>query len=636
MKDRFHYLNESSMVGYWRSRISDGLILDVNKSILYHLGYNNTDDVIGKLSIADFYSKDDRKKIISLLRTQGEITNYEVKMNLPQSSVEYVLISAQIFPEQGYIEGISVDITDWKKAEKRLKKSERKYRNLVEDISDGLIIVDLGKNVIFANAAACEILSYPRESLIGMNLNDLVADDDWNPVVNSIQKLLENKGNKYNLSIRSGNDKIKQIQFSVSPYLGENDNISGGIIIFSDTTNANKINEERKQLQIQLEKARRMESIGILAGGVAHDLNNILGPLVAYPEMILMKLEQDSPVRKKIEMMGNCARDAADVIQDLLTLARRGRYEMVPTDLNEVIESYLASASMADLQMKNPNIEVKINLDRSVNTITGSTPHLLKMIMNLIVNAFDAMSDNGTLSIETSEQYMENLPGDGERMDKGDYLILKITDTGTGIDKKYIKRIFEPYFSKKEMGVSGSGLGLSVVYGILKDHQGYYDIISKPGEGTQFLLYFPVTRELVEIEPNDTNEYRGTEKILIVDDSHNQRQIAHDLLKEKGYLAESVSNGHEAIELLKKNEYDLILLDMIMEKDFDGLDTYKEIKKIREDQKVIIISGYSATSRVNKVLKLGAGQYLKKPYTCIELTRMIRKELDEVPIGAST
>jgi len=400
--------------------------------------------------------------------------------------------------------------------------------------------------------------------------------------------------------------------------------------IYGTNITESKLAEEHQQrLQEELERAQRMESLGILAGGVAHDLNNMLGPLVGYPELIMMKLPEDSPIRKQVQRIARSAKEAADVIQDLLTLARRGRYEMVPTSLHDVIESYIDSPSFQKLSESRPEIIFKYVPDNRQFFINGSTPHLSKVVMNLIVNAYDAMPDSGQLTVSLKMEYLEKLRSGYDKSEPGDYAILSVKDSGTGIDPDDLDKIFEPYYSKKKMGTSGSGLGLSVVYGIVKDHGGYYDIFSTKGEGTEFVLYFPVIKEAIKTPETKKICVGGKETILVVDDVPEQRAIAKDILSSLGYQVNLVENGRAAIEYLRSNSVDLVLLDMIMEKDFDGLNTYEEIVKIHPGQKAIIVSGYSATERVDRMQSLGAGQYVRKPFTFDTLAKAVREELDK-------
>jgi two-component system cell cycle sensor histidine kinase/response regulator CckA len=317
-------------------------------------------------------------------------------------------------------------------------------------------------------------------------------------------------------------------------------------------------------------------------------------------------------------------------------LARRGRYEMVPTNLNAVLDAYLDSPGFVKLSEARSNVAVTRSFDETLGLIMGSTPHLSKVFMNLIVNAFDAMPEGGELRITTAQQHIEVLPGGYKGVIPGEYVTLSVRDTGTGIDPADIERIFEPYFSKKKMGASGSGLGLSVVYGVVKDHKGYYDILSEISKGTEFILYFPLTEATVRVCHQSSQELRGSESVLVVDDDNSQREMAAELLASLGYRVTSAANGHEALDSLRKQPVDIIMLDMIMEKDFDGLDTYREILKIRPAQKAIVVSGFSSTDRVLEMQKLGAGQYVKKPYTRSVLATALRTELDRAEVTVAS
>lgn len=261
--------------------------------------------------------------------------------------------------------------------------------------------------------------------------------------------------------------------------------------------------------------------------------------------------------------------------------------------------------------------------------INGSRPHLEKVLMNLVANGCEAMANGGKLTIETEERYLTELIGGHRQIDNGRYILLRVKDDGSGIEKNDLQRIFEPYFSKKHLGNSGSGLGLSVVYGVVKDHGGYYDVFSEIGKGTEFIMYFPVSTVPIETSGTEKTTFAGgTESILIVDDSAEQREMANDMVACLGYNVHTVANGHEAIAFLRAKPVDLLVLDMIMEPDFDGLATYREAIKIRPGQKAIIVSGFSATSNVQELQKLGAGSYVRKPYTLESIARAIRNELD--------
>jgi len=390
--------------------------------------------------------------------------------------------------------------------------------------------------------------------------------------------------------------------------------------------------EEQKKLQAQLERAQKMEAIGTLAGGVAHDLNNILAGLVSYPELLLLEIPEESPLRNPILTIQKSGEKAAAIVQDLLTLARRGVAVTEVLNLNLIISEYIKSPEHERLISFHPNVHVRTDLETDLLNILTSPAHLSKTIMNLVSNAAEAMPDGGEISISTQNRYIDRPIRGYDNVAEGDYVTLTVSDAGVGIHKKDRERIFEPFYTKKVMGRSGTGLGMSVVWGTVKDHKGYIDIQSAKGKGTTFTLYFPVTRKEL---PKDRaflsiEDYMGKgESILVVDDVEEQREIASRILKKLGYSVKSVSSGEEAIDYLKDNSADLLLLDMIMDPGIDGLETYKRIIEFHPNQKAIIVSGFSETKRVKEAQRLGAGAYVKKPFLLEIIGIAVRDELDK-------
>lgn len=519
------------------------------------------------------------------------------------------------------------DITEARLADRRLLQTEQRYRLFIEAMHDGVGFVDLNENILFANQALCTMLGSSHKELIGENLGGYVIKEDFPKVLAGTEKRLRKEHGKYEVIMKSKNGSLRQVYISATPLLDYNGDVVGSVGIFTDITELKKAEEERKQLRDKLIRAQKMESLGILAGGVAHDLNNILGPLVAYPEIIRMNLPADSPINGHLKKIENSTQRAVDVVQDLLTMARRGRYEMVPLNLNDVIENYLQSPDFTGLKTKFPQIEISCQLDKSISQVHGSLSHLSKVVMNLVINALEAMPYGGKLIIKTEQQFVERLVGGFDNIGIGDYVLMTVSDTGLGIDKKDLKHLFEPFYTKKTMGRSGSGLGLAIVYGVMKDHNGYVDVQSEVNVGSDFFVYlpvigianFPAEKEIIDI--------RGSEKILVVDDLEEQRELASTLLASLGYKVEVAPGGRSAVEYVKSHDVDLVVLDMIMENDFDGLDTYREILKYHPGQKAIIASGYSQTDRVLEAEKMGVGKYIRKPYTMQKLGKAIREVL---------
>jgi len=389
--------------------------------------------------------------------------------------------------------------------------------------------------------------------------------------------------------------------------------------------------EEKQKLQIQLQRAQKMEAIGTLAGGVAHDLNNVLSGLVSYPELLLMDLEPDSPLRNPIVTIKKSGERAAAIVQDLLTLARRGVAVTEVVNLNDLVSEYLSSSEFKNLQSYYPAMKVTGDLEEELLNIAGSPVHLSKCIMNLMTNAAEAMTQGGIITISTENRYIDQPISGYDDVEEGDYVTLTVSDSGMGISPEDIDRIFEPFYTKKVMGRSGTGLGMAVVWGAVKDHHGYIDLRSIPGQETTVTLFFPVTRENASEKFTSINLDDCTGKgefILVIDDIAEQREIAVKMLGKLGYEAKALSSGEEAVVLMRDHSPDLIILDMIMDPGMDGLETYQKICAIRPGQKAIIASGFSETDRVQETQRLGAGGYLKKPFLIEKLAVAVKKELE--------
>jgi len=388
--------------------------------------------------------------------------------------------------------------------------------------------------------------------------------------------------------------------------------------------------KENRELQEKLMRAQKMEVVGGLAGGVAHDLNNILTGMVTYPDLLLMDLPKDSHLREPIETIRDTGLRAAAVVQDLLALARQGVLHFEVLNLNDIIAEYLHSTEHTKLMLKHRDVKIETRLEPNLLNINGSHFHLHKTIMNLISNAAEAQPNGGGIVVSTENRYVDQAINGYEKIEEGDYAVLGVSDHGSGISKEDLGKIFEPFYTKKVMGRRGTGLGMTVVWGTVHDHDGAIDVKTSSGNGTTFELYFKVTSdEITQKSSTPVCEYEGkNERILVVDDIKEQRTVAAKILSKLGYQVETVASGEAAIEHVKKHRVDLLLLDMIMEPGLDGLETFRKIKEVQPDIKAVIASGYAATHRVKTAQKLGAGRYLKKPYTLEKLGMTIREELE--------
>lgn len=396
-----------------------------------------------------------------------------------------------------------------------------------------------------------------------------------------------------------------------------------------DITARKEAEVEREALQEQLNRSKKMEALGLLAGGVAHDLNNVLSGIVSYPELILMDLPQDSRLRKPMETVQKSGIKAAAIVQDLLTLARRGVVSREVVNLNDIIADYMGSPEFETLRAFHPDVDVETDLQDDLNNIEGSAIHLKKTVMNLVSNAAEAHEGPGLIQISIRNKYVDRPIEGYDTVRTGDFVVLEVKDQGMGISDNDIQHIFEPFYTKKIMGRSGTGLGMAVVWGAVQDHNGYIHIESSktpPDQGTTISIYFPATQKTSAGEAGQANpaSYQGSgQTILVVDDVPEQRQIAKEMLEKLNYQVVSAESGEAAIAYLAENQVDLVVLDMIMDPGMNGLETYRRILALHPGQKAVIASGYAETNRVREALSLGAGAYIKKPYSLADMGKAL-------------
>jgi PAS domain S-box-containing protein len=518
----------------------------------------------------------------------------------------------------------------YKQAEEALRESEEHYRTLIDNIQDGVFLISEQK-LEFANDAFARMIGYSPEKIKDLAFEDIISREDYPMVISRYQKRLQGESVPAEYEFRMRHKKGYDVYVNMNVGLVNYKNGIASLGTVKDISERKRAEQERRTLEEKLAQSEKMEAIGRLAGGVAHDLNNVLSGIVSYPDLLLMKLPTDSPFRKAIYTMRQSGQKAAAIVQDLLTLARRGVSVLKSVDLNSIITDYLNSPELEKLYRYHPLVNISSRLAEGLPYIKGSAVHLSKTFMNLISNAAEAMPEGGDIVISTEHRTLAYpVKGYYQIIEPGDYVMLSISDTGTGIAQPDLGKIFEPFYTKKEMGRSGTGLGMSVVWGTVEDHKGFIDVESVEGRGTIFFLYFPTTNEkpLTDNAKIPLDIYRGKgQKILVVDDEIDQREIAAELLGELGYTVHAVASGEEAVNYMKNGSADLVLLDMLMPPGIDGLDTYRKLLVLNPNIKAVIVSGFSESGRVKEAIKLGAGTYIKKPYTLEKIGLALSQEL---------
>ncbi len=523
-----------------------------------------------------------------------------------------------------------------KKVEKRtrdLQESEEKYRNLIELAGDGIALIK-GKHLEYANPHLAKMVGRRPEEVVHTPFLDYIAEEEFSKVMGFFNKRIRGSADRfrYETALKHRNGKRVDVEISAGliPYQGA----LAELVIIGDVTERNRERAAKEKLEKELAVSKKMEALGLLAGGVAHDLNNVLSGIVSYPELLLMDGNLDESIRKSLEVVKKSGARAAAIVEDLLTVARGVADVRKVIDLNRVVKDYFLSPEFAQLRSFHPSVKFGAAYDERPMVINASMVHIGKVLMNLTSNAAEAFSDKrgGVVGVSTRfEEVATPLKG-WNVIEPGAYAVLSISDDGPGISTGDMERIFEPFYSKKVMGRSGTGLGLTVVWNTMQDHKGQIDIISD-SRGTTFDLYFPlVEKGEPEAEPAHAPiDYRGNgESILIVDDVEEQRLIAGRILETLGYRTTAVSSGEEAAAYLIEASADLLVLDMIMEPGMNGREAYERILELHPGQKAVISSGYSETDDVKKTMALGAGVFIKKPYSVEKIGLAVKKALGRV------
>ena len=411
--------------------------------------------------------------------------------------------------------------------------------------------------------------------------------------------------------------------------------------ILQDITELKELEHREQALHERLERSRRMESLGLLAGSVAHDLNNILVPIVAYPELILRETVEGSRIGEFAKQIERAGHRAGTVVSNLLSLARQEVIELAPVNLNHMIEQYANGEPFRLLVSKTRGVVARTDLAADLPVAMADEGALSKVLVNLATNAVDFMPNGGRLTIKTSLQRIADNDDNDDGLAKGEYVVLDVSDTGCGFDTEDLPRIFEPFYTKKLLGRNASGLALAVAYGLVNEQNGYLIVNSEIGSGSTFSVYIPVAENTQEVERDVplSDNYEGTETILLVDDDESARTAACRFLERYGYTVLTAEHGRQAVEMMAAEDSSppipLVLLDMIMEEGFDGLDTYKAILETHPGQRCLLVSGYAETERVLEALALGAGRLIRKPFTVEELCKAVRQELDRPAVSAN-
>ncbi len=610
-----------------------GKILEANESAYSQLGY--TPESFFELNLNKIIPENDACLILyelvekAQVQTQPKINleTFHLRENGTRVPVE-IHSRAISYRGKKVILNVARDISKRIEAEKALRESEERYRSVVENSQDGIVILNDALKILYANERFSEISGHPRE-IEGNDFGKFLEPSERSNIEAHFQKI--QKGEKLNsapvCTILRDTGEGRSVRISASRFKdsSENEKIVSQI---SDITDQLRAQSEKQHLEAQLMHAQKMEAIGTLAGGIAHDFNNILMGIQGY--LSLMRLgndsegSQDDPYGKYIKGIEDNVMSAANLTEQLLGFARKGKYTLRLTCLNDIIEK-----STRMFMRTKKEITLHKRYQEDIWNVEVDQGQIEQVLINLYLNAWHAMPDGGDLYLQTENVVLSDAHCKPFEVSGGNYVKLSVTDSGIGMDKDTIGRIFEPFFTTKEIG-KGTGLGLASAYGIIKNHKGIIRVYSEQGHGTTFVIYLPASEaeETDECQP-DLSLLKGTENILLVDDEEGPIQVEKLMLKELGYNVMTAGSGREAIDIYNENidKVDLVALDMIMP-EMNGRATYEELKNINPDVRVLLVSGYSLNKQVEELLDLGCKGFIQKPFDIIELSRILRSAFE--------
>jgi PAS domain S-box-containing protein len=610
------------------TRLVDGMIVMVNEGFMQIFGATE-EEVIGKtaLELNIWVNPEDRNRVIQGVKADGKVNNFEFGFCTRGGDVRSGLMSASIITLDGvdHILSITRDLTE----HKQLEEKNLRLAVIVESSDDAIIGKTLDGTITTWNNGAEKIYGYKEHEAIGKPITSLVPHDREDEILGFLEEIKSGKSVKNFETVRRNQDgDTIHVSLTISPIIDKEGDIVGASTIVRDISDRVKAAQEKQALQEQLLQSQKMEAVGTLAGGIAHDFNNLLQIVLGYSEVILLRKKEGESDYVDIQKIYQAGRRGADLINSLLTFSRKVETQYVPMDLNQEI------ATVRDLLFNTiaKTITIDLHLSENLASIQADRSQIGQVLMNLGVNARDAMPDGGTLRIETTniqldEEYCITHP----EAKPESYVLLTVSDTGLGMDKETLSHIFEPFFTTKEQG-KGTGLGLATVYGIVKNHGGYINCNSEIGHGTTFNIYLPTiqTDQILETSPIETTIPGGTETILLVEDDGVIRELCAELLTGVGYKVFSAGNGKEALEIyqMEKHKISLILLDLIMPV-MDGWQCLAKILRIDPKAKVIIASGYIASGLAKGMQAKGARGFVQKPFETNQLLTTIREVLDK-------
>jgi PAS domain S-box-containing protein len=638
-EEKYRSILESIEDGYYEIDVT-GNFTFVNDSFCQMGGYSKG-EVLG-MNSRRFMDQENIQKVTKVfdeVLTTGKPTRgFNCEVLDKHGNKRYVEVSISLRKDSkgqpiGW-RGIMSDVTDRKHAEEALRASEEKYRVIAENAADVVWETGLDGNIKFLSPSFESLTGYSVEEGMSMNVRDMITPDALNRNRDFLRESLrsdrERRGKYYRPAIlelehyrKDGSTFWSEVSIK---FVRDNEGNPVGITgVARDISDRKRMEEEKQTLEAQLQYAQRIESLGTLAGGLAHNFNNLLMAIIGNASVMLLDVDLNHPHYRNLKSIEKQVLNGSKLTRQLLGYAREGRYEVKPINLNQLVKE---TADTFGTTRK--EIIVHQEFAENLYKIEVDQGQIEQVLLNLYVNAADAMPGGGDLSIKTVNVTDKDMRAKPYAPKPGNYVLLTVRDTGLGMDKKTMRRIFDPFFTTKGLA-QGTGLGLASTYGIIKGHGGYIDVSSKKRKGTTFEIYLPATKNEAEEEKEPSGEFvEGRDTVLLVDDEELVLDASEQMLRRLGYEVLVAGSGQEALALYAKNhaKIDMVLLDMVMP-GMGGGETYDRMRKIDPTVKVLLSSGYSIDGEATEILERGCDGFIQKPFDLSALSQEIREILDK-------
>ena len=610
-----------------------GEILHVNDEFTAITGYG-PDDIPTVLDWVERAYPDPEYRAEVLANWEQDVTDVRrdvvYRVTCKDGRERELLLRASLLPDERMIV-MALDMSAQRLVERQLRESEERYRNLVDALPSGIVVHSEGR-VVFVNEATCRAIGVTSaEALLGRPVLEFVHPEDRSRAGERMRALYDKESPadwlEYRLLRDDGSEFEVELVASRTDWMGQ----PAAQVLFNDISERKRRERVQRRLEARIQQAQKMESLGVLAGGVAHDFNNLLVGILGNADLALIKLPPESPARPNLQDIERASTRAADLARQMLAYSGKGRFLVEELDLQKLVEEI---AHLLEVSISKKAV-IKYEFGDRVPPISADATQVRQVIMNVITNASEALEDGGgVISISTGHMDCDAAYLGATFLDQdlepGIYSYLEVSDTGVGMDEQARERIFDPFFTTK---FTGRGLGLAAVLGIVRGHRGAIKVYSEPGKGTTFKVLFPsVAGEDLPDGAAETLEIRwtGSGLVLLVDDEKAVRDVGASMLQHAGFEVITARDGHEAVEVFgqRRDDVDCVVLDLAMP-GLDGVETFRELRRIRSDVQVVLTSGYSESEAVHRFSGKKLAGFVQKPFRLVALMDVIKGALGD-------